>query len=129
MTMNDVDDFLEHYGVKGMKWGVKSSNQVALKSARKEGRAEFRENLKDHYTTKSAKTGRKISVGRTAGSVILGTATFGAFNSMQIARAAGYSSGKSVAIGLLGNAPGALLASELKIRANARASVNQNGAG
>jgi hypothetical protein len=32
--MNDVDDILEHFGVKGMKWGVRNINRSAKRCGR-----------------------------------------------------------------------------------------------
>lgn len=42
MIYNDVDDFLEHHGVKGMKWGVrKKDDLVGRAKARKEEVSSF----------------------------------------------------------------------------------------
>ncbi len=33
--MSDVEEFLEHYGVKGQKWGVRRANKKSAKADKK----------------------------------------------------------------------------------------------
>jgi hypothetical protein len=40
MPTTDVDDFLAHYGVPGMKWGHRRAARVEAKAAKKAARAE-----------------------------------------------------------------------------------------
>lgn len=121
--MYETDDFLAHYGKKGMKWGVRKEE---LKEARKAGRRELRENIKGQYRKDSG----KLKKGRTAYTTLEGVSavmTGGAslvaspFTAAQVTRAAGYSKGKSIAIGILGGLPGAVLASEIRVRKNVKA--------
>jgi hypothetical protein len=39
--MADVDDFLAHYGVKGMKWGVRRASKKAAKAADQQARRDL----------------------------------------------------------------------------------------
>ena len=107
----EVDNFLQHHGVVGMKWGKHKSkgdsgssggnNRSAKKAVRKEM-------YKDAVASTKAHKGRAA-----AGLVLAGpSATVG----MQLARSAGHSKGASVAIGLLGGAPGGVLAVHLAAR-------------
>lgn len=119
----DVEDFLAHYGKKGMKWGVTKNPGGSVKAARKEGRAQIRANFKDMHKKTGSDGNRKVSVGKTAGSLVLGNATWGASTGYQIARSTGYKKGSSVAIGMLGGPFGALALSEVAVRRAANASV------
>lgn len=118
MEPSDVDDFLAHYGVKGMKWGVsRSSPQV---QARKTGRRENVANLKSRYTEKKSNGKTGIRKGKAAGTVLDVMTTGGMYTGTQIARSAGYTKGQSIALGMLTGPVGATLASELRVRKNAR---------
>jgi hypothetical protein len=109
-----TDDFLQHHGVVGMKWGKhkagsggsggsgsKAETKVAKKAIRKE-------------IFNDAKASVKAHKGRTAAGVLLAgpSVTVG----IQLARSAGHSKGASVAIGMLSGAPGGVLAVHLAAR-------------
>lgn len=68
--MNEYDDYLIHFGVKGMKWGVRKDK---YKSADKQTRKKMREEYKktDEYKKKvaTAKKAAKVIVGATAAAV------------------------------------------------------------
>ena len=55
--MSDVDEFLEHYGVKGMKWGVRNRiiESKPFKATQRHAR--------DSVNTRSAKAGVKVGTG------------------------------------------------------------------
>jgi len=119
--MSEVtDDFLAHYGVVGMKWGKRSGggggDKSAMKAKRKEIRKEAYGNAKADF---KAHKGRTIG-GSVAATLLLGPAGTSTVVGAQLARSAGYGKGKSLAIGLLGGAPGGILATELKVRKIAR---------
>lgn len=68
MNDNFAEDFLEHYGVKGMKWGVTrdeavlrrlSGQRVNLRGAPKEERKAFKEQAKKDWKDYKSKTTRK----------------------------------------------------------------------
>lgn len=139
-AIEGADDFLAHYGVKGMRWGhrkpgtgepsdrkaakaeKKAEKQTAKaegKIARKAGRREIAKNLGSEFSLKTGKG--QFNTGVTAAAAIFSKpAAAAAYVGIKTARSAGYSKGKSVAIGLIGGPPGALLAAELSVRKNAR---------
>jgi hypothetical protein len=107
--MSDVtDDFLAHYGVVGMKWG-KHGSKKEFKGAKKAIRKEM---------YKSAGASIKANKGKTVAAALLIGATQTAGFTM--ARAAGHSKGKSAVIGLLGGAPGGMLAINIAAKKAAR---------
>lgn len=122
-----VDDFLQHYGVKGMRWGKRQSSGDVEVSKKSKGpidkeklsaeRAKLYGGVKKQYES----NGQKALAGAAiAGSLVtggtLGTVVVGA----QMMKGAGFSKGKTVATALLGGAPGAVLMIELQARKNAR---------
>lgn len=132
MSDNPTEDFLEHYGVKGMHWGKHKSSGSSVEVARKPAKAPINQDklsaarkdlysgLKKTYSNKhgnvsKAKAGAVITAG------LLGSTAANQIVGVQMMRSAGYSKGKSVAMGILGGAPGAALAIELKARKMARA--------
>lgn len=131
-----ADEFLAHYGVKGMRWGhrkpgtgepsdrkaAKAEKKAAKaegKAARKAGRREVASNLGSEFSLKTAR-GRTQAGATAAVGILASPAASAAFVSVKTARAAGYSKGKSLAIGLIGGPPGALIAAELSVRKNTR---------
>ncbi len=62
--MTDVDDFLEHYGVLGMKWGIRN------KSKNKYFAPTTKEERKEIRRSPSARKGRKI-IGKISATVAI----------------------------------------------------------
>ena len=50
----DLDDIIEHYGVKGMKWGVRKQRRADVKAAKKDKKSQLKE-AKITYGKKMAK--------------------------------------------------------------------------
>lgn len=56
MSNQEVDDFLEHFGVKGMRWGVRNGGSGSTKtesSKKKPSRAEKKAAKKEFYQQKA----------------------------------------------------------------------------
>lgn len=125
MSDSPTEDFLEHYGVKGMHWGKhKSSSAVEVHKPGKVNkdklvsvRKDLYKGTADHYKTKAG----KVELGASVVASLLGGGVGSAVVGARMMRGAGYSKGKSVAMGLIGGAPGAALAIELKARKIAKA--------
>lgn len=125
--MSEVtEDFLAHYGVKGMRWGKRQSSgdvEVSRKSKGPIDKDKLRSARKDLYgdvkasyngkqkTLAGAAIAASIFTGGSVGSVVVGA---------QMMRGAGFSKGKTMATAILGGAPGAVLMIELQARKNAR---------
>lgn len=123
-----TDDFLAHYGVKGMRWGKRrAGTDVEVSSKPKKGpidkdklkaaRKDLYDDVKSSYNGKQktlagAAIATSLFTGGTVGTVVVGA---------QMMRGAGFSKGKTAATALLGGAPGAILMIELQARKNARA--------
>ncbi|ADD81016.1 gp018 [Rhodococcus phage ReqiPoco6] len=115
METLDAEDFLAHYGVKGMKWGQTRSKSDLVK-ARAAGRREFGSNLKDRYT-KTGKYGQtKIKKTKAVGTVADIMLTGGMYTGVQIARSGGFTRGQSAVIGMITGPVGATVASEIRVR-------------
>lgn len=68
--MNEYDDYLIHFGVKGMKWGVrKDKYKSADKATRKKMREEYKKT--DEYK-KKVTTAKKVAIGATAAALAIG---------------------------------------------------------
>ena len=69
LVLSDEDrDFLQHYGVKGMKWGVRRSqaqlDRAAGRSSKKSARKESRRKNKEQRKEQQAERSRSISKAR-----------------------------------------------------------------
>lgn len=119
-----TNDFLEHYGVKGMHWGKhKSSSAVEVarkpstnKDKLKAARKDLYSGATAHYKTKAG----KVELGASIASSLIGGSVGSSLVGARMMRSAGYSKGKSVAMALTLGAPGAALAIELKARKMAK---------
>ena len=107
VNMGDIPiNELRHYGVKGMKWGVKKDRE----GVRKSRGATIDRTLAAYSTEKGA--GRRWVSGLLTGGISVG---------YNYQRSAGYSRGSSFATTMLAGPPGNILAVELSSR---RASVD-----
>jgi hypothetical protein len=128
MDNTNVDDFLAHYGKKGMKWGVTTtpkSVKTARKRATKYARVAISNNIDTNEANRRASLEGK-STGKKVASTVL--ALGGQMSGTHITRAAGFTKGQSTAIAMLSGGPlygplGATLATELKIRKDVRSLV------
>lgn len=125
--MSDLEAFLEHHGVRGMKWGhhkTRAEYKQAVKAARKEVYSKSIDGYKAH---KLRNTGATVAAGILmakyggAGKVAGGVNGSLSVAAIPMLRAQGYSKGKSVAIGLLGGPIGFTIASEVTARKMAKA--------
>ncbi|WIC89908.1 hypothetical protein SEA_HYDRUS_17 [Gordonia phage Hydrus] len=114
MTSSDVQDFLEHYGVKGMKWGVTRHNPQGVRPTRKMVRQVTKETRKEHREMNKAEWKSK-SGGQKAKTLALDMATMGGYTASQLAKQDGYSRGKRTAITLMGG-HGASYVREVRIQ-------------
>lgn len=58
MTDEEVDDFLVHYGVKGMRWGVRKSRKKAGVGRASGAKLDRNARRKAYYEKKISKSGR-----------------------------------------------------------------------
>lgn len=98
---SDVDAFLEHYGKKGMKWGVTTANPGGVEPSRKTVRQVTRqtrkENKKELRTILKSRSG-----GEKAKTFALDFVTGGGYSTSQMAKSAGYSKGKRIGLTMMG---------------------------
>lgn len=122
-----TDDFLAHYGVKGMRWGKrKAGTDVEVSDKPKKApidkdklavaRKELYKGSAEHYKTK----GGRVEMGASIAATLLGGSVGSSIVGARMMRSAGYSKGKSAVMALTLGAPGAALAIELKARKMAR---------
>lgn len=117
----DTEDFLAHYGVKGMKWGKRKAPdaaKVAAKAGRKAERSAIVKNLGTQFNTKT--TSGRVRTGATVAGAILATPVANIYMGAKITRASGYSKGVSVAVGLTAGTAGGLAVAELTARSEAK---------
>lgn len=139
LAMNEAEDFLAHYGVKGMKWGVRKRDKTpgARKAERASARQEASQAKAKAKATRSGARGAigadlgskfnlktrdgKIRTGATTAGLILASPAAERYLGYELSKSAGYSTGKSAAIGFLGGTVGGLAAAEISVRKKARA--------
>jgi hypothetical protein len=109
-----VDNFLEHHGVPGMKWG-KHKNKADFKAEKKSIKKAIYKQTGQNLWGKGSH-----QKGKTVAAAIFGTPGISAKVGYDLSKAAGYSKGKSLAIGLLGGAPGGIIAANISAGKMAR---------
>lgn len=100
MSQQDVEAFLEHYGKKGMKWGVTTANPTGTQPTRKMVRQTTKETRKEYNKEVRAQL-KSRSGGEKAKTFALDFATFGGYSTAKLARTEGYSKGKAVGFAML----------------------------
>lgn len=120
MSDNPEDYSLYHYGVKGMRWGKTTKKTGAERSA---DRKKIYNEVKNKSTGKeSMKRDTAVGIATGGAAIVLGApmalAMVNATVGYKIAKSAGYSRGKSAAIGLIGGTPGGVIAAEIAVRRN-----------
>lgn len=114
----DTDAFLEHYGKKGMKWGVTTANPRGVEPSRKQVRqvtqATRKENQKALRAQLKARSGKEK-----AKTFSLDLVTGGAYTTSKMAKSAGYPRGKAAALTMMGGY-GAIVISEAKVKNDVR---------
>lgn len=118
-----VDDFLEHHGVKGMKWGKRKEVKAAKKAARGEVRTEFQSSHINSLSKDRRDGSRTLSKGKVIGTALIDLNTMGGASAIMIAKSTGTSTGKAAAIGLMTGVPGSLAYREIKVRKEANRRV------
>ncbi|WKW86800.1 hypothetical protein SEA_CONLEY_14 [Gordonia phage Conley] len=118
MADEKTSDFLEHYGVKGMKWGVTRHNPQGIQPTRKMVRQVTKETRKEHAAANRAEWKSK-SGGQKAKTLVFDMATMGGYTTSQLAKAEGYSRGKRTALTLMGG-HGATYIRDVKVRNDVR---------
>lgn len=118
------EDYLEHFGVKGMKWGQSKGGGVEVSSSKKVpiDKVKLKASRKEIYTDVArVYTSRRKVGAAVAASLLFKPAIGSAVIGTQMMRGAGYPKGKSFAVGALSGPLGAVVAIEMKARSNARA--------
>lgn len=123
MSELTVDDFLEPYGVKGMKWGKRKEVKAAKKAARGEVRSEFQATHLNALSKDRRDGSRTLSKGKLAATALIDINTVGAATAITIAKSTGASNGKAAAVGLITGIPGSLAYCEIKVRQEANRRV------
>ena len=118
MSELTVDDFLEHYGVKGMKWGVTRHNPQGIQPTRKMVREVTKETRKEHAKA-NREAWKSRSTGNKAKTLAFDMATMGGYTASQLAKEEGYGRGKRTAITLMGG-HGATYIREVRIQKDVR---------
>lgn len=110
----DKDDVLAHYGVAGMKWGKRKGSVDKATNGVRSARKEIYKNAGQGLVGKGRK-GQLVAAG-----ILMGPSGLSGKVGYELAKSAGYSKGKSVAIGLLAGAPGGMVAAEISARRTAK---------
>lgn len=113
--MTSSEEFLAHYGVKGMKWG---QTRAVKKEFHKQAKTEFQAKYaKQHLQDAS---GNKRSAGKRAAFIALDVATAGGVSATRLMRTAGYSKGKTAAVVLTTGVHGANLVASSAVKKTAK---------
>lgn len=94
-------DFIAHYGKKGMKWGVTKGDKAGVQVTGKEYRKVVRESRKEIVSEERAAL-KARPVKEKGKAFALDVLTSGAYTTNKMARADGYSRGKTAAVTMMG---------------------------
>lgn len=100
MEFDNADDFIAHYGKKGMKWGVTTANPNGVEPSRKMVR-QVRKETRKEYAKEFRGQQKSRSGGEKAKTFALDMATMGGYSTAKLARQEGYSKGKAVGFAML----------------------------
>ena len=117
----DVDAFLEHYGKKGMKWGVTTANPNGVQPSRKQVRQVTKETRKENRKELRGQL-KARSGGEKARTFALDMATFGGYSTAKMAQSAGFSKGRTAALAMMPGY-GMMIVAETKVQKDVRAKL------
>lgn len=123
----ETEEFLEHFGKKGMKWGVnRLDRRVNINAASRAGNDQVGENFRARYVKKNADGTKSVKKAKVAAGVV-DTFALGFYTGTQITQAAGFTKGQAVAISMLGGGGfGSVMAANIKITRDATKFVDAN---
>lgn len=85
ITETEVDDFLEHFGVKGMKWGVRKSKSVTGMSRRRAALIDTNNRrIQLHTNIRDRKAGVVLNTLSALDKILMGKARFEKFHTLRI---------------------------------------------